>query len=333
MFRKPKRTAKTAFRRKDDEDDVNEPTNEFASSRAQDDDDDNDEPDTTELLAEARLNSSINKKLKSTASSSASTSGRKVLHTFDSSTATATSAKPSEKDLAVSTTSHHSVAALSNPAPESIGFGSDGVFRDSTRNKFHAGPLRAAASVRVTARFDYQPDVCKDYKQTGFCGYGDTCIYLHDRGDSLSGWQLEEQWQLQQKAKQQMQQQELDDYMKQQQRHGGAKMNTTTHSSDLQLDDGLPFACHLCRRAFDEPVVTNCAHYFCQACILRHVRETSEACPICSKDTHGVFNEPTKLLAKKRKLLGAHKAKENGSWKAFYQLFHAEQEDENDNDE
>ncbi|KAK7359254.1 hypothetical protein VNO77_01207 [Canavalia gladiata] len=35
------------------------------------------------------------------------------------------------------------------------------------------GPLRASAHIRVSARFDYQPDICKDYKETGYCGYGD----------------------------------------------------------------------------------------------------------------------------------------------------------------
>ncbi|KAI4322733.1 hypothetical protein L6164_022399 [Bauhinia variegata] len=29
------------------------------------------------------------------------------------------------------------------------------------------GPLRASAHTRVSARFDYQPDICKDYKETG----------------------------------------------------------------------------------------------------------------------------------------------------------------------
>ncbi|XWS09193.1 hypothetical protein CRYUN_Cryun40dG0064800 [Craigia yunnanensis] len=28
------------------------------------------------------------------------------------------------------------------------------------------GPLRASAHIRVSARFDYQPDICKDYKET-----------------------------------------------------------------------------------------------------------------------------------------------------------------------
>lgn len=53
------------------------------------------------------------------------------------------------------------------------------------------GPLRGNMFVRTTARFDYQPDICKDYKETGFCSYGDSCKFLHDRGDYKSGWELE----------------------------------------------------------------------------------------------------------------------------------------------
>ena len=53
------------------------------------------------------------------------------------------------------------------------------------------GPLRANVNVRSTVRFDYQPDVCKDYKETGYCGYGDACKFVHDRSDYKSGWELE----------------------------------------------------------------------------------------------------------------------------------------------
>ena len=34
------------------------------------------------------------------------------------------------------------------------------------------GPVRAPANLRATVRWDYQPDICKDYKETGFCGFG-----------------------------------------------------------------------------------------------------------------------------------------------------------------
>lgn len=34
------------------------------------------------------------------------------------------------------------------------------------------GPMRAPSNIRSTVRWDYQPDICKDYKETGFCGFG-----------------------------------------------------------------------------------------------------------------------------------------------------------------
>ncbi|PSS24215.1 Zinc finger CCCH domain-containing protein [Actinidia chinensis var. chinensis] len=63
------------------------------------------------------------------------------------------------------------------------------------------GPLRASAHIKVSTRFDYQLDICKDYKEAGYCGYGDTCKFIHDRGDFNSGWQLEEEWEEVEKAR------------------------------------------------------------------------------------------------------------------------------------
>lgn len=56
------------------------------------------------------------------------------------------------------------------------------------------GPIRAPENIRSTVRWDYQPDICKDYKETGFCGFGDSCKFLHDRSDYKHGWQLEQEW-------------------------------------------------------------------------------------------------------------------------------------------
>lgn len=40
------------------------------------------------------------------------------------------------------------------------------------------GPIRAPEHLRATVRWDYQPDICKDYKETGFCGFGGECPVL-----------------------------------------------------------------------------------------------------------------------------------------------------------
>lgn len=34
------------------------------------------------------------------------------------------------------------------------------------------GPIKAATNIRTVTTTDFAPDVCKDYKQTGFCGFG-----------------------------------------------------------------------------------------------------------------------------------------------------------------
>ena len=41
------------------------------------------------------------------------------------------------------------------------------------------GPIRAPAYLRSTVRWDYQPDICKDYKETGYCGFGGIIIIGH----------------------------------------------------------------------------------------------------------------------------------------------------------
>ena len=38
------------------------------------------------------------------------------------------------------------------------------------------GPMRAPLHLRATVRWDYQPDICKDWKETGYCGFGGTIM-------------------------------------------------------------------------------------------------------------------------------------------------------------
>ena len=121
------------------------------------------------------------------------------------------------------------------------------------------GPLRASAHIRVTARFDYQPDICKDYKETGYCGYGDSCKFMHDRGDYKSGWQLEKEWD------------EAEKVRKRNLALGGDDMDDegAVDQGDEDDEDALPFACFICRQPFVDPVVTKCKHYFCEHCALK----------------------------------------------------------------
>ncbi|CAM6096341.1 unnamed protein product [Calypogeia fissa] len=147
------------------------------------------------------------------------------------------------------------------------------------------GPLRASAHIRWSVRFDYQPDICKDYKETGYCGYGDSCKFLHDRGDYKAGWQMEKEWDEAQKQKKDRAAQGLPE-----------DEETTPDSDD---DEELPFACFICREPFKDPVVTHCKHYFCEHCALKH-HSRNKFCFVCNKPTNGVFNTAHEIVKKQK---------------------------------
>ncbi|XP_041883934.1 LOW QUALITY PROTEIN: E3 ubiquitin-protein ligase RNF113A-like [Corvus kubaryi] len=158
------------------------------------------------------------------------------------------------------------------PKDTSMGNASSGMVRK--------GPIRAPEHLRATVRWDYQPDICKDYKETGFCGFGDSCKFLHDRSDYKHGWQME---------------QELD--------KGCYAFNDDKNYEVSSDEEDVPLKCFIRRGSFRNPVVTKCRHYFCESCALRRYRK-SQRCCVCDKQTNGVFNPAKELTAKLEKHKG-----------------------------
>lgn len=145
------------------------------------------------------------------------------------------------------------------------------------------GPVRAPDNIRSTVRWDYQPDICKDYKETGFCGFGDSCKFMHDRSDYKQGWQLE---------------------LEMANNTYGTEDSTKYEiSSD---EDDLPFKCFICRESFKEPVITKCNHYFCEKCALDNYKKSTR-CYVCGVQTFGFF-KPAKQLAAKLAVAREEKA-------------------------
>jgi len=109
--------------------------------------------------------------------------------------------------------------------------------------------------------------------ETGYCGFGDTCKFLHDRGTYLAGWQLDKL---------------------------AENPNPTAQdaSDDSDSDDeNVPFACLICRKHYTDPVVTRCGHYFCSACAIKRFAKTPK-CLACGAPTAGIFNRADKIIAK-----------------------------------
>ncbi|EGY20911.1 hypothetical protein VD0002_g9380 [Verticillium dahliae] len=157
------------------------------------------------------------------------------------------------------------------------------------------GPIKAPTNIRTITVIDYTPDTCKDYKQTGFCGFGDNCKFLHAREDYKQGWQLDKEW---------------EDVAKGKKNLGGtvvAEANRSKVADDDEEEEdamleNIPFACIICREPYKSPVVTRCGHYFCEPCALKRYRK-DPTCAACGSGTSGVFNSASrlkKLLDRKR---------------------------------
>lgn len=155
------------------------------------------------------------------------------------------------------------------------------------------GPLRATTHIRSSVRVDYQPDLCKDYKETGYCGYGDGCKFMHDRGDYKSGWEIERDWEAKQKEQKAAK-------LSRHRRVGAEGEGSDEEEDGEEQDDELPFACFICRRPWDEhsePVVTKCQHYFCEQCALKH-HQRNPRCFVCEVPTNGLFNVAKDIIKK-----------------------------------
>jgi RING finger protein 113A len=110
--------------------------------------------------------------------------------------------------------------------------------------------------------------------ETGFCGFGDTCKFLHDRGTYLAGWQLDKL-------------------------AANPQTNADESDSGSESEEDVPFACFICRKPYTDPVVTRCGHYFCSSCAIKRFAKTPK-CAACGAPTGGIFNRADKVVEKMR---------------------------------
>ena len=196
------------------------------------------------------------------------------------------------------------------PGEEVYRHESDNVHKDERVNGGNqlagvVGPQRSAANVRSTSRFDYQMDICKDYKESGYCGFGDSCKFLHDRSDYKSGWQLESEWTSQQRQLEkerfgkfqritEKKKQRLEALREDALRQGlDPSMIQLPASADDEIDTDLSEKdkCCVCTKVWTEcstsPCVTICGHYYCESCF---ASTSTTSCRVCGKPTQGIFN-------------------------------------------
>ncbi|RYP66359.1 hypothetical protein DL771_007865 [Monosporascus sp. 5C6A] len=166
------------------------------------------------------------------------------------------------------------------------------------------GPLRSSTNVRMTIATDFAPDVCKDYKKTGWCGFGDSCVFLHDRSDAKQGWELDRQWETFVKGKKDLGGTVVSNVAQKKSEGNDSRAGADDQGEeeDEEMLASIPFVCIICQEPYKSPVVTRCGHYFCESCALKRYKR-DPSCMNCGASTNGVFNTATKLdrLLKRRR--------------------------------
>lgn len=149
---------------------------------------------------------------------------------------------------------------LSDPSKERATGSSTSTSGSGGTSDGAKGPIKPPpASIKTTTITDFQPDVCKDFLQTGYCGYGDTCKFLHIRDELRQRQPVEKDWE------------------------------TVAQSNPKKTTSLVPYRCVICKNDYTLPVKTQCSHMFCQKCFMhRYKTQKKPNCYICGKDTGGV---------------------------------------------
>lgn len=167
------------------------------------------------------------------------------------------------------------------------------------------GPMRVNTNIKSISQIDYAMGICKDFKNAGVCGFGDDCIFLHERGEIKSSWEIDKEL-----KKKEMRKLEL---IKKGINPSSYDTNTKNDFSLTKLNQlEKETNCGICGKECINPVITLCEHVFCESCALQYYNNKSKLCYVCSKHLKGVFNNASSIQVKiniKKELM--EKKKEN----------------------
>ena len=109
-------------------------------------------------------------------------------------------------------------------------------------------------------------EICKDYKETGYCSFGDSCKFIHDRSDYKSGWEIVwNQMELICRKRNGRKNKKRNASVVNEVKVVWCMWEWTLDSDDdddnkyvvsSSDEEELPFACFICRQEFVKPVVT-----------------------------------------------------------------------------
>lgn len=115
---------------------------------------------------------------------------------------------------------------------------------------------------------DFEPLLCKEFKLKGYCGYGDTCKFIHSRDDYINENKLtKKHWKKSQEEK---------------------KKDDPVEKVVVTKSDN----CGICKTPFEADeskklIQLNCQHIFCRSCFMEQLKQNKMDCPECGIDSKG----------------------------------------------
>ena len=108
-------------------------------------------------------------------------------------------------------------------------------------------PIKKSMSKNIA--IDYGKESCKDFRETGYCTFGDACIFIHDRED----------------------------------------LHRSKKKKKVKDDTLEETSCGICQaNPPTEAVKTECGHLFCEKCILNEMKRKKE-CFTCYSTISGTL--------------------------------------------
>lgn len=124
-------------------------------------------------------------------------------------------------------------------------------------------------------------NLCKDWHDSGYCPFGNSCLYLHDRSNHKTGWELEKEYEKSEKERwKRISNPEL-------------ALKEAQEASLKLIEKYKPAQeCGLCKEPFEKPVEVECGHIFCMRCAIKLPK-----CQQCGKKLSGIMNNAEKFLS------------------------------------
>lgn len=173
--------------------------------------------------------------------------------------------------------------------------------RNEKSSKFYAtvGPVRSFNTIKHTNTIDYNPSRCKDFFEAGYCVFGNSCIFIHDRNDYKFGWEEERDWEQKQKRKMERRQRRLE--AAEEGREDEVSLSTEDEEVDANEEPAkyghIDPKCTICGGQYVNPTLIDCGHVFCDRCAQQQYMSTGK-CSKCGKKNQGIFNSGAKILEK-----------------------------------